>query len=224
MSRRRPRSRFHEPSLVPLADMLTNTVGIMVFILIFTVLTAGGVVVAKRLPLEHATQAKPVYCLCAGGRLIPMTQSALIDQFVDPLGRPTSYYAVDGWVKKFNAQRIEHEDFIVTGEGKANFVDLGFYKSASMSLAVIFTPREGRGETIAELRLETARFRQVLSQHDNRERFIYFLVRPDSLEVFDAARAIAIDEKQFTTGWGPLDIKDPVRFSISGGGRSATVQ
>jgi hypothetical protein len=50
MRRTHLRRNSHEPTLVPMADMLTNTVGIVIFILIFIVLATGGVGVAKGLP------------------------------------------------------------------------------------------------------------------------------------------------------------------------------
>ena len=55
MIRRRVRPQFHEPSLVPMADMLTNTVGVVLFILIFTVLTAGAAVVINELASRRET-------------------------------------------------------------------------------------------------------------------------------------------------------------------------
>lgn len=85
MRRSRRRAQFHEPSLVPLADMLTNTVGIVVFILIFTVLTAGGVVIAKRLPMEHPTEAEPAWFVCRNGRVFPMRHD-LMERFKDVNG------------------------------------------------------------------------------------------------------------------------------------------
>lgn len=44
-----------QPSLVPMVDLLSNTVGALVFIMIFTVMAASGVVVLKRLPMEHSS-------------------------------------------------------------------------------------------------------------------------------------------------------------------------
>ena len=74
MKRRRRKMQFHEPSLVPLADMLTNTVGIMVFILIFTVLTAGGATLLRRLPIEHPEPDvnRQEYYYCTQGKLYPI--------------------------------------------------------------------------------------------------------------------------------------------------------
>ncbi len=68
--RRRRAESFEQPSLVPMADMVTNTVGIMLFILIFVSLSAGGTVIAKHLPRERHTNARIVWMFCSGGRVI----------------------------------------------------------------------------------------------------------------------------------------------------------
>jgi hypothetical protein len=60
--------------------MLTNTVGIVLFILIFTVLTAGGVLVAKRFPIDRETNHKPLYYFCDGGRLLFLDEQELIQR------------------------------------------------------------------------------------------------------------------------------------------------
>ena len=222
MRRRRARQRGHEPSLVPLADMLTNTVGITVFILIFTVLTAGGVVIAKRLPLEKETQADPAFFLCANGRILPVDSATLQHKFLDPLGKPTSYYAVAGWIERFNKQRVEDEYFVVTGVAEPNYVDLGFYKSVSVEDTITFTPRQGAGETIEALQQPDSLFRQALKRYDAGKQFIFFFVRPDSLDTFTSARDLVLSETTFTTGWDPLGPEDPIRFGSKG--RRAKIQ
>jgi hypothetical protein len=222
MRRYRHRARVHEPSLVPLADMLTNTVGIMVFILIFTVLTAGGVVLAKRLPRERTTEARPVHFFCAGGRVLPLRSGDLIEEFLQPLGRPTSFYAVAGWLRRFNERRVEDDYFVVTGDGDANYTDWGLGRSVSLNLAAVCTPKEGRGETPAELKREDSPFRQLLKASQPSKQFIHFFVRPDSLEAFTAARDAAA-AAGFDTGWLPFEQGQPVRFGLTGGGREAKV-
>jgi hypothetical protein len=221
MRKRCARARFEEPSLVPLADMLTNTVGIVVFILIFTVLTAGGVVLAKRLPLERQTNAKPLHFFCAGNRVLPLRVDKLSDDFLDPLGRPTSFYAVDGWVRKVEARKIEDEYFVVTGKANTFYSSLGFGRSVSISLSLACEPKVGQGETAAELKQAGSRFRQMLTAAQTSGQFIHFFVRPDSLDVFESARNVAT-EINLGTGWRPMELDKPVRFGQSG--RSAMEQ
>ncbi len=215
---RRHRAKFHEPSLVPLADMLTNTVGIMVFILIFTVLTAGGVVLVKRLPVEHSTDALPFHFLCEGHRVLPLDASALIEEFSKPLGKPGSYGAVEGWLKKFNSREISNEFFVIKGEGESHYSEDWFSRSVSLELVATFTAREGTGFDLADLGRPDSRFREILKKVRPAERFVHFFVRPDSLDVFFKARSIAMDEMGFGSGWLPLGPEAGIRFSLSGGG------
>jgi hypothetical protein len=218
MRRKKRRTTFYEPSLVPLADMLTNTVGIIVFILIFTVLVAGGVVVAKRLPIEYSTEAVPTHFLCSGGRILPMDVDTATDDFLSKVGRPTSFHGMYSWLDKFKAHRYEDEYFVVTGTGE--IMDFGFSRQADVTWE--FSPKEGKGETVQELANDMSRFRQLLKARNTQKDFVHFLVRPDSLDVYLAARSLATEQMGFGTGWVPLNEKEPVRFGT--GGRKATEQ
>lgn len=221
MRKRRARAQFDEPSLVPLADMLTNTVGIVVFILIFTVLTAGGVVLAKRLPLERKTDAKPLHVFCAGNRVLPLPVDELFDEFFDPLGRPRGYFGVPDWVRKVETRKLENEYFEVTGDAQPSYHELAFGYSVSIRLTLVCLPKAGTGESAAELTRPASRLRQRLAAAQASGRFVHFFVRPDSLEAFEAARAVAT-EMNFGTGWRPVELDKPVRFGQSG--RSAMEQ
>lgn len=90
----RPRSQFRQPTLVPLADMLTNTVGIVIFILVFIVLAAGGAASSN-----SRESAKETERLLSGlARVLPRVQSDLetmseeVDRLLqpEPSGVPTA--------------------------------------------------------------------------------------------------------------------------------------
>jgi hypothetical protein len=211
--KRPPGSRFHEPSLVPLADMLANTVGIILFILIFTVLTAGGVMIAKRLPIERSTKKKPLMIVCAGNQIYPMTE--VENRFLKPLGDPEKF-SIESWLKRFEQQRIEDEFFTLTGEVTEGVT--------SRSVVLVATPQPGRGESASSIRSQTSAFRRVLKEHSADEWFVYFLVRPDSVDAFAAARAMGTEEFNYSVGWNPLGPKDDLRISLSGTGRKAVIQ
>jgi hypothetical protein len=215
---------FSSPTLVPLADLLTNTVGITIFIMIFTVLTAGGAVVAKRLPLERSTEAASTTFLCSGNRIWVMDENRWISDFEGPLGRPAGFYDVPAWIERFNERRLESDNFIVTGDGDTSYSTVGFGRSVSMSLVVVFTPKPDRGETVESLDSAQSAFRRFLSSSSPRSHFAYFIVRPDSLEIFDAARRVA-SSLGFESGWSPNTTEDgTVRFSLSGGGTAQRPQ
>lgn len=209
MRRRRIRdSQFGEPSLVPMADLLSNTVGAVVFILIFTVLAAGGVVILKRLPLEHSTKAKPLNFYCVNGRIIPLDNSGLSKKLNEKWGRPYSIFAVRSWFNSFNNLEVEDEYFIARGESKMI--------SGTPDLSILFIPKEGKGETKEELGREDSEFRKLLAEKNSEDYFVHFLVKPDSLDIFYKAREIASEKMKYGSGWSPVGQDDRLRFGSYG--------
>ncbi len=187
MRRRRARPQFHEPSLVPMADMLTNTVGVVLFILIFTVLTAGGAVLTKRLPMEHTTDAKPLGFLCVSGRIVPLELDDLSKEFWRPIGHRIEPGHFDEFVSRFKSRRVENDSFVLTGE-----FDRGF--------RIVIEPKPGIGETTNELAAPSSKYRSMLAGVDPQDKYIDFQVYPSGLTVFRAARDLANNSK-FGTTW-----------------------
>ncbi|MGE0469697.1 MAG: hypothetical protein AB7L09_13040 [Nitrospira sp.] len=212
-----------EPSLVPLADMLTNTVGILFFILVFTVLAAGGVVVPKRLPMEHATKAEPAHFVCAGNRLLPFDNVTLIKKLLDPLGQPRSFADVEPWIQRYNTRRVEDPFFVITGEGKTVYTGDSFSRQVRLVLRAKVEPKADSGTPVGDLRHPASVFQESINRLDPHKLFIHFIVKPDCLEPFTEARAIAI-EKGFRTGWFPQS-SDEIILDLGGsGGSEPTIQ
>ena len=167
MHTRRTEAQFDEPSLVPLADMLTNTVGILVFILIFTVLTAGGAVVAKRLPMEHSTKQSDVTFICWGNRLSYLPHT-LIEEFLKPLGKPE--HSLSGFRKftgKFNARKLENEQIALIGEAGTETMPALNGTTTSRCDAGLHAERR-QGESGDELHRHNYAFRRVLAGTDEK--------------------------------------------------------
>jgi len=186
----RRHSSFQEPSLVPLADMLTNTVGIMIFILVFVVLVAGGAVAVKRFPVEHgsAGERPSMHFLCSNARVRPFDADGLRDKFLEQIGSPL-VLGQARWEHEFLAQQVEDQYLIFGGIQDPE------------GLWFRFTSKPGTGETEAELEKETSTFRSILREiagppqlgqpHLERRPFVYFHVDVDSIDVFLKARDIA---------------------------------
>src|SRR5438270_229857 len=102
MSRRRKFS-FEQPSLVPLADMLTNTVGIMLFILIFASLSAGRAVNFKHLPRERPTHADAVWMYSSGRKLVHFNPESLGAQIEKGMTTPTLFTVIE-WVNRYSSK------------------------------------------------------------------------------------------------------------------------
>lgn len=215
MKRRRvPADKTVQPSLVPMVDLLSNTVGALVFIMIFTVMAASGVVVLKRLPLEHSSKAEPRNYLCEKNRIIPLDSDRLDARLRQRWGRPNSIFDIYAWIARFDGIEVEDEHFIARGESTVTRSSYGF--------SVLFTPKPGGGYQTADIDRAGSPYRQHLSELNPKTHFVHFLVRPDAIDTFFMARRIAADELGFGTGWMPLAQEQEVRFASRG--RTATEQ
>lgn len=215
MRRRRSKgSDVVQPSLVPMVDLLSNTVGALVFIMIFTVMAASGVVVLKRLPLEHSSKAEPANFLCEKDRIFPLDNEDLDSKLKRRWGRPSSLFDIYSWIARFNGIESEDEHFTARGESSVS--------DGSYSFSILFTPKPGGGYSRDEIQNSNSAFRQRLARLNTKTQFVHFLVRPDAIDSFLAARKIAVDEIGLGTGWMPLDTNQPLRFVSRG--RAATEQ
>jgi hypothetical protein len=208
MKRRRRSGQTIQPSLVPMVDLLSNTVGALVFIMIFTVMAASGVVVLKRLPLEHSSKAEPKNFLCEKDRIIPLDNIGLDAQLKRRWGRPYSIFDIYAWIARFDGIEAEDEHFIARGESTVT--------DGSYSFSVLFTPKSSGGYHAADLDRAGSPYRRHLSELNSKSDFVHFLVRPDAIETFLAARKIAADELGLGTGWMPLDQEQKLRFVSRG--------
>lgn len=217
--KRRRAEQFEQPSLVPLADMVTNTVGIMLFILIFVSLSAGGAVISRHLPREQRTNALPVWLICSGGHLSSFDPEALRAPMEEPLG-PATLRNARNWARAFSAQRIETPELIVRGDAKA--LDL---KDGGVRLAkyLLIRHKPAGGDDEAGLGNPGSAFQKLLLEKSKTGNFFFLFVEPDSIALFRAARD-RIAAAGFHVGWSPLGPDEPARISLSGSGREATIQ
>jgi len=211
MKRKNNKRKGLELSLVPLADMLTNTVGILLFILIFTVLTGGGVIVPKRLPIERPIKKLlPITFFCTNGRVI-YVDSELINKFVQPLGELT-YYTVKPWIEKFNKRQMESDYFYIKGEG--TYQD--FYYEVYFNLTYYLISKPEVGETISQVQTDSSFFKKILQKYPPQKYFVDFVVsNTDGINIFRNAREVA-SQMKFDIGWFPESYGDTVVFSNRG--------
>ena len=203
-----------QPPLVPMVDLLSNTVGALVFIMIFTVMAASGVVVLKRLPLEHSSKAEPINFLVENNRIIPLDNKELEEKLRRRWGRPYSIFDIYSWIARFDGIEVEDEHFSARGESTVTY--------SSYSFSILFTPKPDGGDSRAELQNRDSSYRRRLANVNPNTNFVHFFVRPDSMDSFFAARKIATEELGLGTGWMPLAQDDALRFVTRG--RAATEQ
>ena len=220
MSRRRgSKLQFHEPSLVPLADMLTNTVGIMVFILIFTVLSAGGATLVKRLPMERQTKlTKQEYYLCTNGRIYPLHDEP-IDKLFESLGKPSrSEEGFRAFAQKADGQ-VAQDEFLRLVLS-AQFQDE--FNGYSIALSFTVDPKPDGGLTTNQVKRPDGFFQQDLKRLNASETALIFWVKPDGMTVFKAARDAAA-ASNFASNWKPQEPDKPIKFGVGGSGAGGSI-
>lgn len=217
--RRRPNSSFEQPSLVPMADMLTNTVGIMLFILIFASLSAGGAVIYKKLPRERPTRAQAVWMLCSRGRMVTFDADKLDTRLRAGLSEPT-FNTVERWAHDYSSRKFETEDLSVSGHATTSFSGGFFGQSVRLCASVEVRRKEGRGDDTAAIKSEHSAFSKMFAERNKDKEFFFFLVDPESITIYRAARDAAV-KAGFNVGWSTLDAGEPGRINVMGNCGSA---
>jgi hypothetical protein len=213
MTQRKKKPFFHEPSLVPLADMLTNTVGVVVFILVFTVLTAGGAVVAKRLPMVHEVeQTRTSDYICAKGKIYPL-RDTLIDTMLKEMGEPSkSESGFKEFANKVNGKTVEDEHMKLVL--KAAFASFPF--GYRIDFEIVCHPKPKAGLAAGDVAAEKGFFQKDLSALNAKETLLIFWVQPDGITSFRAARDLAA-AGDFSVNWRPRTSGDAMTIGLGGG-------
>ena len=223
MATRRRRSGL-EMNLDSLTDIMANTVGIMVFVMIFAVIAARGSFVRKRLPMEHSTAKQRCIYLCAGNTVRVYPVDRMVDPFVERLKRlqrAGSYEGIARVVAELNALSLQDEGFRATGAFHYSQNDWfgvwGTERSRTLDYGyVVIAPLPGTaGESPKELQAPYGNCRRSLAALEKTRHWVLFLVDPSSIEAFEKARDMA-REQGLETGWVPYSVVWPDRLSLLG--------
>jgi hypothetical protein len=192
--------------------MLTNTVGIVVFILIFTVLTASGTVIAKVLPVEHAVEAlSPEYLVCAGGRIYPLRTALIAEATKHDADFEHTREGFAELAKELDGRTVsdDHLSLHVSASLGADAVHPG------LDLEISCDPVDGGGEDAAEIGRGEGFFAEDLAKIDPKTSALVFWVRPDGIAAYLAARERA-SSAGVASNWVPR-IALPIAFRLGGG-------
>jgi len=143
---------------------------------------------------------KAVYFECRGNRVLPIDLAfvrADIDRIFGKNLFPNAQI-----MEELNAQNRMNDYHRIEFHPDRDFVK------------VLFKPKEGKlGFSLAEFKgkEKQSEFDAYLGRLNSQEQVVYFLVRPDSFEVFRQARDLA-RSKGFLVGWGPLAASKEVDF------------
>jgi len=181
---------------VPLADMLTNTVGVMMFILVFTVLSAAGAVVTHAFPLEQPSDKTKILAVCTAHKVIWLSLDELEQEARNSSGILQAD-KMDLWARQYSKLHFEKNGFSI--QGHVQFANGDIPKEAEIEISAL----HGAGEDETKIASEHSSFRSKLQSVSPQKAFIYFFVYPNSEPVFEKAKAIA-ENANFQTGWYPM--------------------
>ena len=233
MRSRRQRNNNHpRQNLDSFLDILTNTVGVLMFIGLFVSLLAVEAGTIIRTPLRSETRKIGKFFEVRNNKVFYLSDPQLenrIDQIVATIpncSRPNVPDDIPNYLYGFYIQQIEEYEQCIS---RRNLRLEDFYYDNG-DYIITFTPQGSlqyqanslsQGNTIKDLRNSESEFNQILKQLNPKINYIAFVVRPDSFAAFRAARQKAWN-LGYEVGWEPFPQDRVLVFGSSG--RSIGVQ
>ncbi len=233
MRKRRLRKPNHPgQNLDSFLDILTNTVGVLMFIGLFVSLVAVESGTIIRTPLRKETHKKGQFFEVRNNQIFylnnsqvenkltelindlpPCTPPEVPDNIIDSL---YDYYMekITQYQQCLERREKELRNFTT----KTDYYIVHFSGETSLKYEPI---KEVKGETKEDLQKDDSKFIKILNNMSPNNYYLAFLVRPDSFAMFRQAREKAWSEG-FDVGWEPLSSNTPLIFGA--GGRSIGVQ
>lgn len=220
MKRQRSRPRVKPPAqnLDSFMDVLTNTVGVMIFVCLFASLTASVAPALVRTPLARESSKSGYFFECREDRVTPLDEDQASEKVQDffgslersPFMNPNDLYAQ---INGFQTQTRYYQVNLAV-----------FTHNGSPIVQTKFTPLSSTtGETYQRLEQPSSQFQQTLNRLNPDRHSLIFFVRPDSFNCFRSARALGWS-RGFDVGWEPWPEEREIIFVTGGGGRRVTVQ
>lgn len=210
-------------------DILTNTVGVLMFISLFVTLIATGsspkTKVTIQTPLSTSTEKQSLWFEIQNNKISHLDLRQVRERELELSGnlpncnRPTGGGDLTNYQSCLSSVLGRQNNFSVSTDNYE-------VRTVNNGVSLEFRPLSQEvGETTTQLATAGSQFKQVLSQFDSQKDYIIFIVRPDSFEAFRAARQQAW-AAGYEVGWEPLAENEAIRIrTILGselpGGRSA---
>lgn len=216
-SRSRPQVQAPSQNLDSFLDVLTNTVGVMIFVCLFASLTAAVSPALVRTPIARETRKQVYFFECRENRALPLEEDQASEAIDRHLRRITENPFAD-------PRQIQQQLASFRYSTRYYDVRLSLVRSQGQPiLQTLFEPRDrSGGESFSVLEKPSSNFRRTIDRLSPSQDSLVFFVRPDSFDCFRAARAVAW-RSGFDVGWEPMADGRAIIF-VSGGGRRVTVQ
>lgn len=208
MKRRPLRRGATGENLDSFLDIMTNTVGVLVFVLLFVTLAAADATVLVRTPLHQATSRTARLFEVRGDSLYLVDTRAASGSFQDFLERlpAVNWYTVDYVENRINNFTTATPNYRVDFVGSMRYGSYGLRYRLS---------KTAKGDASRTLRDSASHYLTVLSTLDPKEHYVAFLVRPDGFNAFREARKLAW-ARGLKVGWEPVEATDELIFGSGG--------
>lgn len=213
-------------------DILTNTVGVLMFISLFITVVAVESSTIVTTPLVSNTEKKPRFFEVRNNKISYINdeeidrQIASLMQNLPECTLPDVPNNFDAYMYQYYLNRIQEYQACRSQtiqsfqnfKGQTDHYYVTFYDLDALLYEPI-TPDTGESyQTIAQ---PDSAFNQTIEKFDPNQDYLAFIVRPDSFSAFRAARKQAW-KAGYNVGWEPLKQDTPIVFGSNG--RSVGVQ
>ena len=231
----RPRNSLPQQNLDSFLDIMTNTVGVLMFIGLFMALVTVESANIIKTPLSKPTKKIARLFELRGDRLhyvdTGKVQLALENQLkgLEPCQEPPKPSGQSATIYNDYVQKLSDYQSCVVKQGTklqqvtldTNDYQVSIVNLNNLSLRYDLKPGEEVGDRLNNLTAQDSQYQQQLANFDPRIEYLAFLVRPDSFQSFRQAREIAW-KQGFDVGWEPLNADTPI--VLGNEGRSIGVQ
>lgn len=225
-NRRHRRNNAPSQNLDSFLDILTNTVGVLMFISLFITVVAVESSTVVKTPLVSKSEKKPYFFEVRGNKITYIDDKE-IDRQIEMLTKvlpecsiPDIPDSIDmTWYQYYLSQIEEYESCRAkTVQGFKQFRgQTDYYKVRFYDLdALIYEPiTPNVGESHQELGKTDSEFTKIIAKLNPQTDYLAFIVRPDSFAGFRAARKQAW-KAGYNVGWEPLKQDTPIVFGSNG--------
>ncbi|MGF1541232.1 MAG: hypothetical protein ACFCU5_12400 [Pleurocapsa sp.] len=233
-SRARRKNAIPGQNLDSFLDILTNTVGVLMFISLFVTLIAVESDAIIQTPLASETKKTPRFFELREGKLTYIDDQKVGDEMEKLIGNLPScnqpdispYDNLQG-SQEYIRRMADYRSCVQSRAGRlVNFKTETDYYYVTMTnpatFSLLYEPIPTKaGEDKEQIALQQSVFNGVLQKLNPNQEYLAFIVRPDSFATFRAARKQAW-EQGFEVGWEPHSEELPITFGS--GGRAIGVQ
>ncbi len=199
-------------NLDSLMDILSCLVGVMLFLVIYTVLELGSTSyqVSIPVPLDRPVESRRVLVVANGGTLRVLDTGRPVRDLVTGLD-VVPFEETVTYVRQVNSSPPTDAHFRYE---LAYDEEIGLLAGRDSAFSIVIEELSGEpGDDLAAL-VADSDFERILEQYRPGETWFEFGVDGESLDVFRRGRSLA-EDRGFATRWGPLALDFPVRFSLN---------